>query len=504
MSTPDIHTLEATLFAASRQQFEQLIQTLISPESQRLDHGAIEAILQTDGTEVLRSLMQGYLDTRAQQEAPQTNVVGADGIVRPHRRKQLQRQLTTLFGDVSVTRNGYSTKEAGVSALYPEDGKLNLPTDQYSDGVRQRVAIEASKVSFGETSRTLAQTTGAEVGKRQCEEIIVKVAQDFEAFYAQRSRELPEASSDLVVMTSDGKGIVMHTEDLRPATALKAAQKAKEPAKTRLSPGEKRQRKRMATVGAVYSVPRYVRQPKEIMGEKRDPPPRPQITNKRVWASVREDAKTVIGSVFAEAQKRDPLHLRDWVMLVDGEVHQLDIIEALTQSLKQEVTIVLDFIHVLEYLWKAALCFFVSGSPEAEEWVRERALRLLEGRVSDVAAGIRRSATLQKLSAKDREHVDKCADYLLKYRNFLHYDQYLAQGYPIASGVIEGACRHLIADRMDITGARWRLDRAEAVLQIRALRASGDFKEYWTFHKLQEFKRLHVSKFQNPKRLLQV
>jgi hypothetical protein len=145
MSPPDIHTLEATLFAASRQQFEQLIETLISPESQRLDHGAIEALLQTDGTELLRLLMQGYLDTRAHEEAPQTNVVGADGIVRPHRRKQLQRKLTTLFGDVSVTRNGYSTKELGVSALYPEDGKLNLPTDQYSDGVRQRVAIEASK-----------------------------------------------------------------------------------------------------------------------------------------------------------------------------------------------------------------------------------------------------------------------------------------------------------------------------------------------------------------------
>ena len=105
---------------------------------------------------------------------------------------------------------------------------------------------------------------------------------------------------------------------------------------------------------------------------------------------------------------------------------------------------------------------------------------------------------LLKLSPKERENADKCANYLLKYRNYLHYDQYLSQGYPIASGVIEGTCRHLVKDRMDLTGARWRLERAEAVLRIRAIRSSGDFEEYWQFHKMQEFKRNHVSKFQNP------
>ena len=150
-----------------------------------------------------------------------------------------------------------------------------------------------------------------------------------------------------------------------------------------------------------------------------------------------------------------------------------------------QTTIILDFIHVLEYLWKAAFCFCESGSQQAQQWVRERGLRILQGKSSDVAAGIRRSATLQQLSSSAREKVDKCADYLLKNRAYLHYDQYLLNGYPIATGVIEGACRHLIKDRMDITGARWRLDRAEAVLRIRALRSSGDFDEYWSFHKLR-------------------
>ncbi len=260
----------------------------------------------------------------------------------------------------------------------------------------------------------------------------------------------------------------------------------------------------MATVASVYSVPRYKRQPEDIIGDQRDPPERPAIHDKRVWASVRQDAKTVIGSAFREATHRDPHHQREWVVLVDGEPHQLNTIKALAKQQGLEVTIVLDFIHVLEYIWKAAFCFCSSGSEAAEAWVEERALRILQGKASDVAAGIRRSATRQKLSQQARENALQCADYLLKYCQYLRYDDYLEKGYPIASGVIEGACRHLVNDRMDLTGARWRLDRAEAVLRLRALRTSGDFDEYWKFHKMQEFQRNHVNKFQDPERLLAI
>ena len=226
----------------------------------------------------------------------------------------------------------------------------------------------------------------------------------------------------------------------------------------------------MATVASVYSTPRFERRPEQIIGEQSERPLRPAISNKRVWASVRQEAKAIIDSAFSEAARRDPQQQREWVVLVDGEKHQLDTINASAKRQGVEVTIVLDFIHVLEYLWKAAFCFFLPGSEAAEKWVRQRALRLLQGKSSHVAAGLRRSATLQKLSERERENVDKCANYLLKYRNYLRYDQYLQQGYPIATGVIEGTCRHLVNDRMDITGARWRPDRAEAVLRIRALR----------------------------------
>ena len=497
MKTPALSVLEQTVFTLAHEQYETLLNTLRSPEYQTLEHGDVEQFVHQEGTELLRRLFQGHLDLRAANEVQYPSLVGSDQQTRPHHRKDIHRQLETLFGEVVVTRVGYSTKTAGVSALYPADGILNLASAQYSDGLRRRVAQEASKVSFTETVISIAETTGAQVGKRQCEEITVKVAQDFNDFYVQRTQESAETTLDLLVLTTDGKGIVMHQDDLREATA-KAASCAEKHSKVRLSPGQKRQRKRMATVASVYSTLRFVRRPEEIIGEEIEKPERPAISNKRVWASVRDDSKEVIDSAFEEATRRDPQHQREWVVLVDGNSHQLETLKAAAKKNKVSLTIVLDFIHVLEYLWKAAYCFFAPGDKEAEPWVMERALRLLKGKVSDVAAGIRRSATLQKLSESARENADKCADYLLKYRKYLLYDQFLAKGYPIASGVIEGACRHLVKDRMDITGARWRLDRAEAVLQIRALRSSGDFEDYWDFHKLKEFSRNHFDKFLNP------
>ena len=493
--------LDQDFFESAYEQYCQVVNHLSSEASQSCDHGQVEQTINELGTELLRRLFQGYLDHRYAAESYQRAVIGSDGQARPHRRKQTARKLETLFGEVVVTRVGYSRQAPNVSALYPSDGQLNLPTDKYSDGLRRRVAEEASKVSFSETSRTIAMTTGGAVGKRQCEEVTVKVALDFEDFYAQRTGTSTAASDDLLVLTTDGKGIVMHSADLRAASA-KAAKKSSQAPQVRLSPGQKRQRKRMATVAAVYHVPRYKRRAEDIIGDSREPPQRPAISDKRVWASVEQDAKTVIASAFDEALARDPKQHREWVVLVDGEPHQLHTLKATAKQQSPQVTIVLDFIHVLEYVWKAAFCFFPVGSKDAETWVQERALRILKGQASDVAAGIRRSATLRQLSAKAREKADSCADYLLKYRPYLRYDQYLEKGYPIASGVIEGACRHLVNDRMDITGARWRLDRAEAVLRIRALRASHDFDEYWQFHKRQEFRRNHVSKFQDPKRLL--
>jgi hypothetical protein len=146
-------------------------------------------------------------------------------------------------------------------------------------------------------------------------------------------------------------------------------------------------------------------------------------------------------------------------MLVDGDKKITRRVRAEARRRGVKITLVLDFIHALEYLWKAAHVFFDEGTPEIEAWVLEQLERMMEGRIGHVVAGMTRMATVRGLSAKERAPVDKAASYLLKRsrKEMMRYDELLALGAPIATGVIEGACRHLISDRMDPTGARWRL-----------------------------------------------
>lgn len=491
---PEAYTVIRSLeeFTAAREQFNVLVSRLQSEEMSRMEHGRVEATIAQEGNELLRRLLQGHLDLRAKTEERRLEVVGADGVLRRHCRAG-ERELMSLFGEVEVKRLGYGAP--GERGLCPLDAELNVPPDKYSHGLRRRVAEEAAKSSFDETVASVAKTTGGHVPKRQAEEMVAAVAQDFEAFYQSREITVPEDTTDPLIMSLDGKGIVMRREGLREATR-KAAERERHKLKTRLSAGEKRNRKRMATVATVYSIAPHQRTAETIMGvEEAENTCIPRARNKRVWASVKREAHAVTEEVFQEVLRRDPQRRRPWVMLVDGQPQQLEQIKRCITHHNAGVTLVLDFIHVLEYIWSAAFCFYAKGSEEAEAWVLERALQILRGKASDVAAGMRRAATLRGLSRKAREGVDDCADYLLKYRHMLRYDEYLAHGLPIATGVIEGACRHLIKDRMDITGARWGLESAEAILKLRSLRSSGDFEAYWEFHKTHELKRNHTSRY---------
>jgi hypothetical protein len=183
------------------------------------------------------------------------------------------------------------------------------------------------------------------------------------------------------------------------------------------------------------------------------------------------------------------------VALVDGNPHQIAILEALASEYAVELRIVLDVVHVIEYLWRAAAVFHPAESAEAEQWVSARLLEIPRGRSSAVAGGRRRGATPRELASDEREAADDCADYLIDYRPYLRYEEALALGAPIATGVIEGACRHLVKDRMEVTGARWSLAGAEAVLKPRSVRSSGDFDEYWEFHQQRELERNHASAY---------
>jgi len=302
-----------------------------------------------------------------------------------------------------------------------------------------------------------------------------------------------------LVISADGKGIVMRPEALRPKAALARARHGPKHPQTRLASAEKSNYKRMAEIGAVYDATPVPRTPADIIASdqdtERDPIPGPVATNKWLTASIVNDAGTVIEQVLNEAQRRDPKHRRTWVALVDGNNHQIQRIKAGAKARKVKVTIVVDFVHVLEYLWNAAWCFHAARDPAAEQWVHRQATAVLNGHARRVAGQIRRKTTTAQLGPINRKIAEEAATYLTRKAAHLDYPTALTQGWPIATGIIEGACRHIVKDRMDITGARWRLTGAEAVLKLRAIKANGDFDAYWRYHLDQERHHIHQARY---------
>ncbi|MCP4206985.1 MAG: ISKra4 family transposase, partial [Shimia sp.] len=405
-------------FAAADAQYARFKQRLESLEVLGMEHSALEKEIEREGFELMRLLYQDHLLLRAMSETDvreRCPVVGSDGIERRHRRADTERGLMTPFGRLSVERAGYSAP--GCSSLYPLDAELNLPSDSFSHGVRERVAREAAKNSFEETVETIQRTSGARLGKRQAEKLALEAARDFDEFYTTRSQYTPaeqEESGSLLILSVDGKGISMRPEGLREATRKKAEKRAKghgPPSKSRKQ--ARRNSKRMATVATVYGIQPYVRTPQEIMGNLQgvatganERAKRPSPEHKRVWASLVESPAQVVGNAFDEALRRDPGRNKRWVALVDGNEPQLDALEHHAGKRGIALTIVLDLIHVIGYLWDAARVLGGDSQSEQHQWVRERLPGILQGKCVDIAAGMRRSATRRGLPQKQREPVD--------------------------------------------------------------------------------------------------
>ena len=478
----------STHFESAHSAFDAVVDELMSEGARSMDHGAVETLVETNGREILRQLFQGHLALRSAQEE-RAAMKGADGAVRAHV-KSSRRSLGSLFGVVHLMRLALTARGAK-GGLRPLDVELNMPVGKYTFGVRCRASELVASVPYDTAVDQLNRTTGASVAKRQVEDMVVHAANDFDAFYAHQELVMTK-STDLLVVSFDGKGVVMRPEALRQPTH-KAAQKAKGKLARRRSPGEK-PRKRMAEVAAIYEVARNPRTAAQVMGTAdQDPAPRPK--NKRVWASVVDDAADVIWKGFAEAARRDPTIERPWVALVDGNPHQLRQIRAHAADLGADITVVVDFIHVVEYIWKAAWALFDKGDPAAEPWVEGHIQRLLNGGSHRVVQALRQTITKRGMTSQEAKPLEKAANYLHKLREFIRYDAFLEAGLPIATGVIEGACRHLVKDRMDVTGARWGLEGAEAVLRLRALKSSGDLDRYWGFHHRRELERNHLNNY---------
>jgi hypothetical protein len=478
-------------FACSREAFAQAEEWLSGPEAAGLEHAALEEQLEARGREIQRRLLQDHLDLRAAREQRREQVTGSDGVGRTRAEAGHTRVLATVFGPVTVSRIAYRVPGAG--NVHLADAELNLPPGRHSHGLSRTIAAAAARVSFEQACADVARQTGSRLGKRQCQELTRQAAADVEDFYASAQHRPPPdaAPGDVLAVSCDGKGIVVLPGQMRPESARKM-RKAAPKQDGRLSRGEVRNRKRVAETGAVFDITPVARTARDIV----DPgprPPGPKAAGKWVTASVAADAAEVVAATFAEADRRDPRRERTWIALADGNVHQIDRIRAEAAARGITITIVCDFIHVIEYLWRAAWCFFPEASPDAAPWVRARAAAILRGHARPVAAAIRARITAagDQLSPAKRRQAATAAGYLDAKAPWLDYPAALAAGWPISSGVIEGTCRYLVKDRMDITGARWGIHTAEAVLKLRALHANGDFDAYWAYHLHRERERNH-------------
>jgi len=475
---------------------------------QAMTLGDMELLAVERGREILRGVLQLGLDRQASAEVRLAGVTGADGVPRTRAERGHARRVVTTLGEVSVRRIAYRSGVTGVPSLFPRDAALDLPPMGYSWQLQRLAEMSSRSGSYGQASELVLAATGVSIGKRQLEQITARAAADAEQFYRDQDRAaVPAAGGENLpplAISADGKGVAMRPEARR-ATARAPGERVRTFGHRR-GTGEKTGHKRMAETGCVFDVQVRAgpggpaRTPEQVLG----PAPgggktAPRAVNRWYVTDITAGRDVTIGKVLDEADRRDPGRRRTWIALADGDIYQIGRIQAQAAQRGVTITILIDFIHVLEYLWKAAWCFHSPRDPAMEDWVTAQAADILHGHAGDVTARIRQLAAASPPRPGSEHHkiIRKTLHYLDAKQPYLDYPRALSSGWPIATGVIEGACRHLVHDRMGITGARWGLPGAQAILWLRAIHASGDLDTYWDYHIRQEHQRNHLSRYQD-------
>jgi hypothetical protein len=455
----------------------------------------VEQLVMVRGRELLRKVIQHVMDACAAGEPRLAGVADAAGVPRSRAERGHARTMISQVGPVVVERMAY--RAAGLPNLYVRDAVLNLPPRRYSWQVQRAVAGYVLAGSYEQAQRFVAAVTGVVIGKLQLEQITIEAAADAAGFYpalARRQEPRPGPPGPLG-MSWDCKGVAMLPGALRRRGARAPGQRVKNFGKRR-GTGEKGH-KRMAQAGCVFDVAPVPRAPEQVMASRAGGRQAPRALRRWYAVDIAAGRDQVIRAVFDEAERRDPGHARTRVVLVDGDNHQIEMIRAQAAARGVTITILIDFIHVLEYLWKAGWCFHPPRDPAIEAWVTAQGLDILRGRAGEVISRIRQ-LTADHPPKPGGEHakiIRTTLAYLQNKQPYLDYPRALAEGWPIATGIIEGACRHLIGDRMGITGARWSTDGAQAILWLRAIRANGDLDAYWDWHITQEHQRNHLSRY---------
>lgn len=492
-----IMSQEQALFKA-KNEFELIEATVrqAAVDGQRID--LFERDLWDQMLGLGRKFMQSFIELQDTGDLGET--LDYEGRTLNRLDKLHARRYVSVFGEFNIKRTVYGTRETQKHEVIPLDAALGLPDSDYSYLLQEWDQAFCIQNSYGRSRQSIESILRLGQSVRSLEAMNQSMAEDVESFRDSEQVSPPVREGEILVLTADGKGVPMRKDAPRDAPVKRQ----------RLTKGQKANKKRMACAGAVYTIDPFVRTADDIVDEvmrKNRRQDRPEPQNKKMRAELTREiegveikGKDAIFSWFAdEMALRNAQGTMPVVCVMDGE-------RALWKKLRElelDVVPILDIFHALERVWDVAHCFYSEGSQQAEDFVTVRLQRILEGDVGRVIGGIRQMATKQKLRGSRKKRLEDAIKYLENNRNHMHYDEYLAKGYPIGSGVIEGVCRYLIKDRMELTGMRWRTKGAQAMLDLRAVFLNDDWKKFQQHRiekndrKLYPYKELVKSKMKN-------
>lgn len=402
--------------------------------------------------------------------------------------EQSTRRLVTVFGPFSIPRFVYGSRRGQKIELAPTDQRLQLPDGEMSYLLQDWNQMMSVEQPFGTVAKSLQTILGLKQSIDTLEQGNQQMAEAAAAFRAAQPSPDPKQEGELLVASEDNKGVPM----VRPVEAAPVGAHRKK--------GEKANKKQMACIGVVYTVDRQVRTPEGLLAalfrdpdEAREKPP--EACQKRYWAELTRE----VAGEMVRAQDEVFKHLRDEVKQRRKEgqilVHLSDGQPSLEEDRKKHLprdrkTVdILDLLHVNPRLWEAAHLFHAEGSDEATAFVRKQMLLVLKGKAKQVIEDLRQSGVALRGAKATR--LRKLCKFLENNLHRMHYGRYLRAGYPIATGVIEGACRHVIKDRMERAGMRWKVPGAEAMLELRTIETNGDWEEFQSYRIDAENKRLY-------------
>jgi hypothetical protein len=393
---------------------------------------------------------------------------------------QHSRRLLTVFGEFIVSRWAYAQREKAKFEFIPTDQRLQLPDSEVSYLLQEWDQLLGVEQAFGQVREVIKTILRISQSVDTLESGNQQMAESAPAFRENQGSADPAKEGELLVVTEDNKGIPM----VRPVE--------EKPAGAHRSKGEKANKKQMACIGCVYSVDRHMRTPDELVATLFRDPDRlqdkpPVAQNKRYWAELtrERDGEEVRGQDLVFEQMRSEIDTRRksgqlLIHLSDGQA-SLATDRQLHLPIDANTVDILDLMHVLPRVWQAAHAFHAEGSAEASGFVRGDLRRILHGDVGKVIANWRRKATVTNLKGAKNKNLRAACAFLEKNKHRMCYDEYLRLGCPIATGVIEGACRHVIKDRMERAGMRWKLPGAQAMLNLRTIYANGDWTAFQDF-----------------------